>query len=129
MATKKSVTKSSPVATPAPTGSAATPATSEERGSRKTRIGVVVSDKMVKTVVVRVDRLIRHSLYPRMIRNSNKFHVHNENNQAKVGDLVRIMETRPMSRTKRWRVVEVLRRGGAPGPADAGLEGAREGQP
>jgi len=79
-----------------------------ERGSRKTRVGVVVGDKMDKTVVVRVDRQFRHPIYGKAVRRSKKYKVHDENNECKVGHLVRIMETKPLSREKRWRVVEVL---------------------
>ena len=79
-----------------------------ERGSRKTRVGVVVGDKMDKTVVVRVDRQFRHPMYGKAVRRSKKYKVHDENNEYKVGHLVRIMETKPLSREKRWRVVEVL---------------------
>lgn len=79
-----------------------------ERGSRKTRVGVVVGDKMDKTVVVRVDRQFRHPIYGKVVRRSKKYKVHDGNNECKVGHLVRIMETKPLSREKRWRVVEVL---------------------
>ncbi|NLE90181.1 MAG: 30S ribosomal protein S17 [Dehalococcoidales bacterium] len=80
----------------------------EQRGVRKTRVGKVVSDKMDKTVVVSVDTLVRHSLYGKMIRRSKKFKAHDENNQCRIGDIVKIMETRPLSRDKQWRVVEVV---------------------
>ncbi len=80
----------------------------EQRGVRKTRVGKVVSDKMDKTVVVSVDTLVRHSLYGKMIRRSKKFKAHDENNQCHIGDVVKIMETRPISRDKQWRVVEVV---------------------
>ncbi|MFO7245511.1 MAG: 30S ribosomal protein S17 [Thermaerobacter sp.] len=79
-----------------------------ERGHRKVRVGRVVSDRMDKTVVVEVERLTAHPLYGRRIRRTKRYMAHNEGNQAKLGDLVRIMETRPLSRRKRWRVVEVL---------------------
>jgi small subunit ribosomal protein S17 len=79
--------------------------------SRKSRIGIVVTDKMSQTVVVRIERLVKHPLYPKRIRSSNTFHAHNDGNKAKAGDLVKITETRPLSKTKRWRVVEILRRG------------------
>ncbi|RMG68839.1 MAG: 30S ribosomal protein S17 [Calditrichaeota bacterium] len=80
----------------------------ENRGIRKTRVGVVVSDKMDKTVVVAVERLVQHPLYKKYIRKTTKFKAHDEKNEAQVGDKVRIMETRPLSKTKRWRVVEIL---------------------
>lgn len=79
------------------------------RSKRKTRIGTVVSDKMNKTIVVRVDRLTTHSKYGRVIRMSNKFKAHDEQNQAKIGDKVKIAETRPLSKEKRWRLVEILK--------------------
>ncbi len=79
-----------------------------ERANRKTRIGHVVSDKMDKTVVVRVETKVRHPLYGRIIKQSKKFKAHDENNESHIGDKVRIMETRPLSKEKRWRVVEVL---------------------
>jgi small subunit ribosomal protein S17 len=86
-------------------------ATSETaRGRRKERVGKVVSDKMEKTVVVSLTRQVPHALYKKYFKKTTKFVAHNENNDAKVGDTVRIMETRPLSRTKRWRVVEVLER-------------------
>ncbi|HOB09143.1 MAG: 30S ribosomal protein S17 [Limnochordia bacterium] len=78
------------------------------RGSRKTRVGVVVSDKMDKTVVVAVNRDVRHPLYGKTVRKTVKFKAHDENNECKVGDLVKIMETRPLSKDKRWRVAEII---------------------
>jgi small subunit ribosomal protein S17 len=80
------------------------------RGRRKVRTGVVVSDKMDKTVVVRIDRQMRHPLYRKIVRRSEKLAAHDQTNDAHVGDRVRVMETRPMSKTKRWRVVEVVER-------------------
>lgn len=80
----------------------------EERNLRKTRIGVVTSDKMDKTVVVSVETLIEHPLYKKRIKQTTKFKAHDEQNQCKTGDKVRIMETRPLSKDKRWRVVEIL---------------------
>jgi small subunit ribosomal protein S17 len=80
------------------------------RGRRKVRTGVVVSDRMEKTVVVQVTSRIRHPLYGKTVRRSRKFKAHDETFGARVGDTVRIMETRPLSRTKRWRVVEVVER-------------------
>ncbi|HEY7666520.1 MAG TPA: 30S ribosomal protein S17 [Actinomycetota bacterium] len=81
-----------------------------ERGRRKVRTGVVVSDKMDKTVVVRIDRQIRHAMYDKTVRRSSKLSAHDEANDAHVGDTVRVMETRPLSKSKRWRVVEVVER-------------------
>ncbi|MCG0238197.1 MAG: 30S ribosomal protein S17 [Firmicutes bacterium] len=81
-----------------------------ERGQRKTRVGVVVSDKNDKTVVVAVETLVEHPLYKKRIKRTKKFHAHDANNECRVGDRVRIMETRPLSKLKRWRVVEILER-------------------
>ncbi len=80
------------------------------RGTRKTRVGVVVSDKMQKTVVVAVERRVAHPVYGKMVTRTTKFKAHDEENSAKQGDRVRIMETRPLSKDKRWRVVEILER-------------------
>ena len=82
----------------------------EERNLRKTRRGYVVSDKMDKTVVVEVEDHVKHALYGKVMRRSSKVKAHDEQNSAGVGDLVRIMETRPQSATKRWRIVEILER-------------------
>lgn len=79
-----------------------------DRAERKTRIGRVVSDKMDKTVVVAIEQLKEHPLYRRRIRRTTKYKAHDENNGAKTGDWVRIMETRPLSKEKHWRVVEVI---------------------
>jgi len=79
-----------------------------ERGRRQERQGVVVSDAMEKTIVVRVDVVKAHPRYKKVVRRSVKFHAHDESSQAKVGDVVRIVETRPLSKTKRWRLAEVL---------------------
>jgi small subunit ribosomal protein S17 len=81
-----------------------------ERAERKTRMGVVVSDAMDKTVVIRVDGQMTHPLYKKTVRRTSKLHAHDEANDAHVGDRVRVVETRPMSKTKRWRVVEILER-------------------
>ena len=78
------------------------------RGYRKTRTGIVVSDKMDKTVVVEVRTKVRHPLYGKMVNKTTKFKAHDENNECGVGDTVRIMETRPLSKDKRWRVVEII---------------------
>ncbi|NLV88976.1 MAG: 30S ribosomal protein S17 [Tissierellia bacterium] len=79
-----------------------------ERGNRKVRIGSVVSDKMDKTVVVAVETFVTHPLYKKQIRRTTKFKAHDENNECKVGDIVKIMETRPLSKDKRWRVVSII---------------------
>ena len=81
-----------------------------ERNERKTRIGKVVSDKMDKTVVVAVERLVQHPLYKKAVKKTVKFKAHDENNESHIGDTVEIMETRPLSKDKRWRVVEILER-------------------
>jgi small subunit ribosomal protein S17 len=81
---------------------------SEDRNARKERVGKVVSDKMDKTIVVVVETYKKHDLYHKRIKYTKKFKAHDENNQAKIGDTVRIMETRPMSKDKRWRLVEVV---------------------
>jgi len=84
----------------------------EQNTSRKViKVGRVVSDKMDKTVVVAVDYLKPHPLYRKIIRKTNKFHAHDAENACKVGDVVRIEESRPLSRTKHWRVVEIVQRG------------------
>ena len=84
--------------------------TSTERSRRKVRTGVVVSDKMDKTVLVRIDRRVRHPLYKKTVARSTKLAAHDETNEAHVGDTVRIMETRRLSKSKRWRVVEIVER-------------------
>jgi small subunit ribosomal protein S17 len=84
--------------------------TATERGRRKMRTGVVVSDKMDKTVLIRIDRQVRHRLYDKTVRRSSKLAAHDEQNEAHVGDTVRVMETRPLSKSKRWRVVEIVER-------------------
>ena len=81
-----------------------------ERNARKTRIGMVVSDKMTKTVVVSIERRVQHPVYGKMVRRTKKLKAHDEQNEAKTGDTVRIMETRPLSKDKRWRVVEIIER-------------------
>ncbi|MGA9774937.1 MAG: 30S ribosomal protein S17 [Candidatus Dormiibacterota bacterium] len=82
----------------------------EVRGRRKVRVGLVVSDRMEKTVVVQVEDLRAHNLYRKVLRRRRRFQAHDEANEARTGDRVRIMETRPLSRTKRWRVVEIVER-------------------
>ncbi|HEY0777587.1 MAG TPA: 30S ribosomal protein S17 [Gemmatirosa sp.] len=90
--------------------SAAAGATEKPYGGRKVRIGLVVSDKMQKTVVVQIDRRVPHPIYGKMVTRSKKFKAHDEENSAKQGDTVRIVETRPLSKDKRWRVVEIVER-------------------
>jgi small subunit ribosomal protein S17 len=80
------------------------------RTSRKTRIGTVVSDKMDKTVVVSIERRVQHPVYGKMVRRTKRLKAHDEKNDAKTGDTVRIMETRPLSKDKRWRLVEIVER-------------------
>ncbi|HEX9416559.1 MAG TPA: 30S ribosomal protein S17 [Gaiellaceae bacterium] len=84
------------------------PKPEHERGRRQERRGVVVSSAMDKTIVVQVEMLKKHPRYKKVIRRETKFHAHDEQNQAKVGDLVRIVETRPLSKTKHWRLAEVV---------------------
>jgi small subunit ribosomal protein S17 len=86
-------------------------------GKRKTKVGRVVSDKMDKTIVVSVERLARHPLYKRVVRLTTKFKAHDEANEAKVGDTVLIEESRPLSATKRWRLLEIVQRAGDHGLA------------
>ena len=79
-----------------------------ERNLRKTRIGVVTSNKMTKTVTVAVERKVKHPIYGKFVKKTTKFHAHDEKNECSIGDVVKIMETRPLSKTKRWRMVEVV---------------------
>ncbi|TFG67041.1 MAG: 30S ribosomal protein S17 [Thermomicrobiales bacterium] len=95
-----------------------TGADTQVQGKRKTKVGRVVSDRMDKTIVVSVERLARHRLYKRVIRLSTKFKAHDETNDARIGDTVLIEESRPLSATKRWRLVSVVQRAG-----DQGLPG------
>ena len=81
-----------------------------EKSLRKERIGVIVSDKMDKTITITVERKMRHAIYGKFIKKHKKFHAHDDKNDGHVGDTVRIMETRPLSKTKRWRLVEVIER-------------------
>jgi small subunit ribosomal protein S17 len=85
-------------------------ARASERGTRKTRIGLVVSDKMQKTVVVAIERRVPHPTYGKMVTRTKRVKAHDEENSAKTGDTVRIVETRPLSKDKRWRVVEIVDR-------------------
>jgi small subunit ribosomal protein S17 len=82
----------------------------EDRGRRKTRVGVVISDARDRTVTVEVMQQVRHPKYDKIIRRRKRYHVHDEANDARVGDKVRIMETRPLSKTKRWRIVDIVER-------------------
>ena len=83
---------------------------SDARAKRKEKVGVVVSDKMDKTITVRIERVAHHAVYDRSMKRATKFKAHDEANTAKIGDVVRIQETRPLSKTKRWRLVEVVKR-------------------
>ena len=80
----------------------------DERNSRKVKVGTVISDKMDKTVVVAIEDFFRHSLYGKAVKRTKKIKVHDENNECRVGDKIRIMETRPLSKDKRWRLVEIV---------------------
>jgi small subunit ribosomal protein S17 len=80
----------------------------EARNLRKTRIGVVTSNKMAKTITVAVERKVKHPIYGKFVKKTSKFHAHDDKNECSIGDVVRIMETRPLSKTKRWRLVEVV---------------------
>ena len=82
--------------------------TTVERNLRKTRIGTVSSNKMEKTITVAVERKVKHPIYGKFLNKTTSFHAHDEKNECTVGDVVRIMETRPLSKTKRWRLVEVI---------------------
>ena len=81
-----------------------------ERGIRKVRVGIVTSDKMDKSRVVAVERQLKHPVYKKFIKKTKKFMIHDENNESHVGDIVRMMETRPLSARKRWRLVEIVER-------------------
>ncbi len=85
-------------------------AEAETRGRRKTRVGEVVKDRADKTVIVRVSRRVPHPLYGKVVRRSTQFAAHDEANDAHIGDIVRIVETKPISKTKRWRVAEIVER-------------------
>ena len=84
-------------------------------GRRKILLGEVVSDRMHKTITVKVERRVRHPMYERVVKRSKKFHAHDEHNQCHIGDVVRIIETRPLSKTKCWRLLEIVRRHAAAG--------------
>lgn len=106
--TEAAVVNAAPAAQPA--AQLATQEDEQKRGRRTEKVGIVTSDKMQKTVVVRVDRLVKHPVYKRYVRRRSKFMAHNEIEGVSIGDQVRIIETRPFSARKRWRVVEVLRK-------------------
>ena len=80
----------------------------EERALRKTRVGKVVSDKMDKTIVVAIEDHVKHAVYGKIVKRTSKIHAHDENNECGVGDTVEVMETRPLSKTKRWRLVQII---------------------
>ena len=108
-------------------------ATATPRGHRKVRTGFVTSNKMQKTIIVQVSRLTRHRKYNRVIRRATSFKVHDETNSAAIGDLVKIMETRPLSKDKRWRLVEILQRASTappvPGAEEAPAKRSAAGKP
>jgi len=81
---------------------------SEERNLRKIRTGIVSSNKMSKTITVAVERKVKHPIYGKFLKKTTKFHAHDEKNECSVGDVVKIMESRPLSKTKRWRLVEIV---------------------
>lgn len=117
MATEKKATKAPRTATKKAPAETKTAATAETQGAkaagtatRKIVTGTVVSDKMQKTIVVKVDRRIRHAFYKKYVVRSRRFKAHDEKNDAKVGDLVTLVETRPMSRDKRWALQSIVRR-------------------
>ena len=80
----------------------------EERNLRKTRVGTVVSDKMNKTVVIAIEDHVKHPVYGKIVKRTKKIHAHDENNECGIGDFVEVMETRPLSKTKRWRLVQII---------------------
>jgi small subunit ribosomal protein S17 len=81
-----------------------------KRNYRKVRVGTVISDKMNKSIIVRVDRTMRHPLYEKIFRTFSKLYAHDEKNEARIGDVVRVMETRPLSKSKRWRLTEIVKK-------------------
>ena len=85
-----------------------TATTTESRNLRKTRIGTVTSNKMNKTITVAVERKVKHPIYGKFVKKTTRFHAHDEKNECSIGDLVKIMETRPLSKLKRWRLVEIV---------------------
>ena len=82
--------------------------TTLDRNLRKTRVGIVTSNKMAKTITVAIERKVKHPLYGKFVKKTSKFHAHDEKDECTIGDVVKIMETRPLSKTKRWRLVEVI---------------------
>ncbi len=90
--------------------------------NRKTRVGKVISNKMQKTVVVQVEDLRRHPLYHKVVRHSSRFKAHDENNTCNIGDVVRIVETRPQSKDKRWRIVEIIQKANVVAPIKDDIE-------
>ncbi len=82
--------------------------TTVERNLRKTRVGTVTSNKMTKTITVAVERKVKHPIYGKFVKKTTKFHAHDEKDECTIGDVVKIMETRPLSKTKRWRLIEVI---------------------
>jgi small subunit ribosomal protein S17 len=103
----------------AETTSTTTAVTAANRGNRKERVGEVISNKMTKTIVVRVERRFAHPRFKKVVTGYKKFYAHDEKNEAKVGDRVRIEETRPLSKLKRWRLVEVVEKAVEAGPVAA----------
>jgi small subunit ribosomal protein S17 len=87
-----------------------TAAAPDQRNARKVRVGLVVSDRMDKTITVAIERQVKHPIYGKFVKKTTKLHAHDETNDARAGDTVRIQETRPLSKTKRWRLVEVVER-------------------
>lgn len=98
-------------AVPEPAAPAPAPASTPARANRKERVGEVIANKMTKTIIVRVERRYPHPKFKKVVTGYKKFYAHDEKNEAKVGDKVRIEETRPLSKTKRWRLVEIVERG------------------
>ncbi len=92
------------------TPQSAAPEAADERNARKERVGKVVSDKMAKTITIAIERQVKHPIYGKFIKRTTKLMVHDETDDAREGDIVRVMETRPMSKNKRWRLVEVVER-------------------
>ena len=82
--------------------------TTLDRNLRKTRVGIVTSNKMDKTITVAVERKVKHPMYGKFVKKTSKFHAHDEKDECTIGDIVKIMETRPLSKTKRWRLIEVI---------------------
>lgn len=95
-----------------PADTAASPSADKTRNERKTMRGRVVANKMQKTVVVQVDRKVRHPVYEKFVSRSTKLYVHDENREAQVGDMVEVVQTRPLSKLKRWRLVKILQKAG-----------------